>query len=129
MSDFLNNRQFTAALGMSLLHIAKALGLAKQAVILGGKLVIPKKSSDKVFKNYQATEHDVFATVYSKSGTNWLLQIAQQTACLGDAKFEHIHDVVAWPEAPLSGVIPLTDLSVLQNNPTQLRVTRCSTFN
>ena len=128
MSDFVNNRQLSIKLGMIFLKIAKALGIARQIALRGGQYVVSKKSYEKVFKNYQATKHDVFAAVYSKSGTNWVLQIAQQTAHLGNAEFEHIHDVVAWPESPFAGAIPLTDLSVLENNPTQLRVIKTSIY-
>jgi hypothetical protein len=52
------------------------------------------------FGEYQATSHDVFACVYFKSGTNWLMQILVQVIYQGAAEFEHIHDLVPWPDSP-----------------------------
>ena len=54
----------------------------------------------KIFKNYTPDEHDVLVCVYGKSGTNWMLQMVTQIAHRGQAEFEHIHDIVPWPEAP-----------------------------
>src|SRR5581483_3718563 len=38
------------------------------------------------FGDYQPTAHDVFACVYFKSGTNWLMQIATQIVNRGRAE-------------------------------------------
>jgi hypothetical protein len=61
---------------------------------------------------YAPRPQDVFVATYPKSGTNWMLQIAMQLVHQGAARFEHIHDVVPWPDArmmPLHGgaAIPL----------------------
>ncbi len=45
-------------------------------------------------------EHDVLICSYFKSGTNWTMQIAVQVAYRGRAEFEHIHELVPWPEIP-----------------------------
>lgn len=75
------------------------------------------------FGDYQPTCHDVFACVYFKSGTNWLMQIATQIVNRGNAEFEHIHEIVPWPDAPLAAyAVPLSDESAWKKSPTNLRV-------
>jgi hypothetical protein len=75
------------------------------------------------FGDYPPTPHDVFACVYFKSGTNWLMQIALQTIHRGAARFEHVHDVVPWPDSPARAyAVPLTDEAAWRNCPTGYRV-------
>jgi hypothetical protein len=75
------------------------------------------------FGDYQATIHDVFACVYFKSGTNWLMQILEQVIYHGAAEFEHIHDLVPWPDSPDPDyAVPLSDETAWKNSPTGLRV-------
>ena len=50
------------------------------------------------FGGYVPTARDVVVVTYPKSGTNWSLQICHQLAHGGRGDFEHIHDVVPWPE-------------------------------
>lgn len=76
----------------------------------------------RAFHGYQPTAHDVFVCTYSKSGTNWALQIAYQIAHRGAGTFEHIHAVVPWPEAPMPEIVFLQDASTWRNAPTKLRV-------
>lgn len=66
---------------------------------------------------------DVMVCSYFKSGTNWMLQIATQIAWRGRAEFDHIHDVVPWPEMPLrqSFAVSLDGISPA-DIPTGLRV-------
>ena len=49
-------------------------------------------------QDYVPTANDVLICSYFKSGTNWTMQIAVQIAHRGRAEFEHIHDLVAWPD-------------------------------
>lgn len=76
--------------------------------------------------NYAPGEHDVLICSYFKSGTNWTMQIALQIAHRGHASYEHIHDLVPWPEA--SGrrrfqiAVPVSDESTWRGAPTGLRV-------
>jgi hypothetical protein len=104
------------------LQVAKKLGRAGDAL----SWLLVKMYSDghrsKTFRGYLPTEHDVFVATFSKSGTNWLMQIAEQIAWRGNSEFEHIHDVVAWPEFPLRGVAPLRDDSRWRASPTNRRV-------
>jgi len=53
------------------------------------------------FAGYRPVRGDVIVATYARSGTNWALQIALQIAHHGDAEFNFLHDLVAWPDAPL----------------------------
>lgn len=81
---------------------------------------------EKVFRNYEPTIHDVFVSTFSKSGTNWMMQIAHQIAFRGAGDYAHIHDVVCWPDLGKKGsrrvAIPLDDTRVQACSPTGLRV-------
>jgi hypothetical protein len=65
----------------------------------------------KFHEPYEPTPHDVFICSYFKSGTNWTMQIAVQVAHRGAAAYDHIHDVVSWPDmAPRARfAVPLHD--------------------
>jgi len=69
-------------------------------------------------------EHDVLICSYFKSGTNWTMQIAVQVAYRGRAEFEHIHELVPWPEIPdrAGFAVPLRDDRPRKSCPTGLRV-------
>lgn len=67
----------------------------------------PRKVFGKGMKQFfkwpadvQPGAQDIVVSSYFKSGTNWMLQIATQVAWHGSAEFEHIHDLVPWPEFP-----------------------------
>lgn len=66
---------------------------------IGKKQFSPKRNS-KVFADYIPDEGDIFVSTFSKSGTNWMMQIAHQIAWQGEGEFENIHDVVCWPDVP-----------------------------
>lgn len=79
------------------------------------------------FGEYQLGGRDVVVMVYVKSGTNWTMQIAHQLLHHGEAEFDHIHDVVAWPEArnhfPMRHyAIPLEDEMPWRSSPEGKRV-------
>ena len=81
------------------------------------------RNSLKGFGDYLPTPHDVFACVYFKSGTNWLTQILVQVIHHGAAEFEHIHDIVPWPDSPVRHyTVALSDETAWKNSPTGLRV-------
>jgi hypothetical protein len=105
-----------------LVQIAKRLGFAKQVVQFAFKRMFSEKMKQRAFADYQPTEHDIFVATFGKSGTNWMMQIAQQIAFRGEAEFEHIHDVVPWPDAPGPVVAPLRDPTAHDASPTGLRV-------
>jgi sulfotransferase family protein len=76
------------------------------------------------FPKYEPSAADVFVCSYFKSGTNWTMHIALQIAFRGSARFEHVHDLVAWPETPLGMriAIPVDDGRPRAASPTGLRV-------
>lgn len=75
-------------------------------------------------RDYVPTAHDVLICSYFKSGTNWTMQIAVQIAFRGRAEFEHIHDLVPWPDMSLRAqyAVPLDDDGPQRASPTGLRV-------
>jgi hypothetical protein len=75
-------------------------------------------------KSYVPTEHDVLVCSYFKSGTNWTMQIATQIAHRGAARFDHIHELVPWPDMPdrFRVAVPLADDRPRAACPTGLRV-------
>jgi hypothetical protein len=76
------------------------------------------------FGDYRPREHDVLICSYFKSGTNWTMQIATQIAYRGRAEFEHIHDLVPWPDMPARAryAVAPTDETARRSAPTGLRV-------
>lgn len=77
----------------------------------------------RAFAGYVPTSHDVIVATYSKSGTNWAMQIALQIAYLGEWEFGFIHDLVPWPDIPFAPFkAHLRDTSLAERAPTRLRV-------
>lgn len=107
---------------MFLFKLGQALGLELKVIRKMGAATFTEEKKREAFGDYQAKEYDVFVTVYSKSGTNWLLQATQQIISHSQAEYDHIHDLVAWPEGPFPGIIPLENLSPIDLFPERLRV-------
>lgn len=107
-------------------RLAKAFGRGPQAAKFWLGKLFGDTFKAKVFKNYTPTEHDVFICTFSKSGTNWLLQMATQIAWKGAAEFEHIHDVAPWPEFPMPGLVALGDDTLWENAPGKRRAIKTS---
>jgi hypothetical protein len=77
----------------------------------------------RAFAGYQPGAEDVIVATFAKSGTNWTMQIALQIAYLGEADYEHIHDLVPWPDAPLPLIrAKLENENLAAQSPTGLRV-------
>lgn len=53
------------------------------------------------FWGYQPDAHDVIVSTYPKSGTNWMMQLCVQALHGGALDFEHLHQVVPWPDGPM----------------------------
>jgi len=51
-----------------------------------------------VFGEYVPTADDIIIACHSRSGTHWMMQIALQIAHLGQADYDYIYDMVAWPD-------------------------------
>ena len=75
-------------------------------------------------QSFDAGPSDVLVCSYFKSGTNWTMQIAVQVAHRGDANFEHVHDLVPWPDMAASAryAVPLDDAGPARSAPTGLRI-------
>jgi hypothetical protein len=105
-----------------LLQVLKRVGLAKPLLSRAFKNATSREKKLQAFAGYSATEHDVFVATFSKSGTNWMMQIAQQVAYRGESEFVHVHDVVPWPDSIVGDAVPLSDTTSRDQSPTGLRV-------
>jgi len=103
-------------------QVAKRLGLAKPVVRTAFRYMFREKLKARAFRGYAASKRDVFVATFAKSGTNWMMQIAQQIAWRGAAEFGHIHRLVPWPDSPGSVMVRLDDTSAADAAPTGLRV-------
>ena len=108
--------------GWGAMQVAKRVGLAKPLASFALHKILSEKVKRRAFAGYEPTEHDVFVATFGKSGTNWMMQIAQQIAYRGAAEFAHIHDMVPWPDAPAPHCVPLDDPTARDGSPTDLRV-------
>lgn len=83
---------------------------------------------DNPFRGYTPGPQDVFVMTFAKSGTNWMMQIVYQLIHHGKGEFDHIHDVVPWPDATLISptmkwyAIPLEQATEWQTAPERKRV-------
>lgn len=102
--------------------IAGKLGMSKQVFTSMGRGMQSPRVKTRAFQGYQPTARDVLVCTYSKSGTNWGLQIAYQIAHRGRGEFGYIHDVVPWPDAPLPDIVDLYDEATFRGAPTGMRV-------
>ena len=107
----------------AILRLLVKLGFSQRVIKLAARQMNPRQSKQRAFAGYTPTAADVFVATFSKSGTNWMMQMAQQIAYFGEAEFEHIHDLVPWPEPPIPfGTAELDDDSIARKSPTGLRV-------
>ena len=102
--------------------IANKLGQSEKLMHMMNKRTLSPKQKRKAFANYQPTNHDVFVCTYSKSGTNWTMQIAHQIAHYGEAKFDNIYDVIPWPDTQMPAMAKLNERRLQKRAPTGLRV-------
>ncbi len=91
-----------------------------------GKLGANPKTLKKIFEGYIPDKDDIFVSTFSKSGTNWMMQISHQIAWRGEGEYENIHDVVCWPDIPAKRnrktVTPLRSNLIKKLSPTGMRV-------
>ena len=103
------------------LWTAGRIGLRVPAMRLMSKRMQSPRMKRQAFAGYTPAAHDVFVCTYAKSGTNWMMQIVEQIAYRGHADFEHIHDLVPWPDAPMFDGLALDDSSSVERAPMGLR--------
>lgn len=116
---------FTATITKLMMKSAKKLGVSQKMVEQIMRKTEEPAHKRKAFGNYQPTKHDLFVCNFAKSGTNWMMQIAQQIAYYGDASFDHIHDLIAWPDSPNGyDVISIDDPTPQKQAPTGLRIVK-----
>jgi len=106
----------------SVMQIVSKLGYSRRVLIFMGRRMQSPRLKQRAFQGYRATNHDVFVCSYVRSGTNWTMQIAYQIAHRGQGDYQHIHDVVPWPEAPMPRIVRLSDENTYERAPTGLRV-------
>lgn len=104
--------------------ILTKLGFGPKMLALTIKIAEGPKGGKKAFQSYTPTSQDIFVSTFAKSGTNWIMQIAHQISFHGNGDFEHINDVVPWPD--MSGCmiksIPLESEQVQELSPEHMRV-------
>ena len=104
-------------------RLLSTLGKTRQAMRLMSRHINSHKWKTRSFAGYEPTAQDVFIATFAKSGTNWMMQIAQQIAYYGAVEFEHIHDLVPWPDAPFPKIrARLNDPTIVQRSPSSLRI-------
>ena len=94
--------QWMMALGMNgvmrpLVRTLEATGRADRflsAMAAQGR----RRAQENPFVPTRQPEHDVIVMTFPKSGTNWMMQIAHQLIHHGRGEYDHIHDIVPWPD-------------------------------
>jgi len=125
--------QWALGLGMygivrPLVRGLEAVGRADRALAFMGARARRKQVMNNPFRGYAPGAQDVFVMAYAKSGTNWMLQIAHQLIYHGRADFEHIHDVIPWPDTQAMSAamhryaIPLSEATDWKGAPERKRV-------
>lgn len=116
-------RLLALGVGVPLMRLLEGSG---QLPRLQKRIYLGQQRPDKLrafFGAYRPTAHDVLVCAYVKSGTNWMLHLAVQVAYRGQAEFEFLHQLVAWPDAlPSFGFPPLDAPSWPYSPTTGLRV-------
>lgn len=88
-----------------------------------GELINSAKFRNAAFAGYTPTKTDIIVSTWPKSGTNWMMNIAQEIAWYGEAEFEHVNSAIPWPDATIkTDIAQLSDRHMAEKSPTGLRV-------
>ena len=110
-------------IGRPSLAALEKVGLGPFLLTATGRLGFGSDPWPGYWNDFQPSAGDVIVGSYMKSGTNWVLQIAHQILWHGRGEFDHIHDVVPWPDAPISKyAIDIDDDSISSQCPEGQRV-------
>lgn len=91
-------------------HVQGALqtGLGAAAKVMGESVFRPalhraarrmNAHQATAYQGYLPRDSDIICSAYFKAGTNWVMHICYQIAHLGEGRFDHIQDEIAWPDA------------------------------
>jgi hypothetical protein len=113
----------TYLLAVPALALLERLGLTPKLLDLAGSATQLSHPYEVRWRGFEPGASDVFVCSYFKSGTNWMLQLAYQVVHRGCGDFEHLYDVVAWPDEVKKGfAVDLFDESLAKASPTGMRV-------
>ncbi len=108
-------------------HALERFGLAERVIGRFAQMQERNAGKSSPFRKYTPGPQDVFVATYAKSGTNWMMQIAHQLIWHGRGEFDHLHDVVPWPDMEIVPpmkwyAIPLQQADHWKDSPEQKRV-------
>jgi len=113
---------------LPLVRILEATGRADKAFGSFSERMKKNIAKNNPFRSYVPGPQDVFVMTLPKSGTNWMMQIAHQLIWHGQAEYDHIHEVVPWPDIKAmpafmrNYAIPLEEAEQWRQSPEQKRV-------
>lgn len=117
-------------IGWPVIRTAEALGRGPRllaAMAAGNEKRVAEKNP---FRSYTPGPQDVFVMTMPKSGTNWMMQIAHQLIWHGKGEFNHVHDVIPWPDiAVMPGfmqkyAVPIDQATAWTSAPERKRVVK-----
>lgn len=87
---------------------------------MGALVSMGEGRATNVFGKYSPTGIDIIVACNSRSGTHWMMQIVLQMVHPGQADYDYIYDIVAWPDFLPGVAIDLNEAP--PPSPTGLRV-------